>query len=161
MCRSMVDIQSATTEIRQGKERRRRKKKKKPDDENIMACPIPQGGHNKASFNASALSAAEWWLTLIHVHKSGWGWWVIFYSWHLITNTSFTRSEIQPLKTLVQVLCKLDTLSVPNHLICVILYWATKWLLGKVTTRTLHARSPTPIDAHTSWTANGQTDKNG
>jgi len=25
---------------------RRRRKKKKPQDENIMACPIPQGGHD-------------------------------------------------------------------------------------------------------------------
>jgi len=40
----MVDIQSATAENRRGK--RRKKKKKKPQDENIMACPIPQGGHN-------------------------------------------------------------------------------------------------------------------
>jgi len=38
----MVDIQSATAEIRRGKkkERRRRKKKKKPQGKNIMACPI-------------------------------------------------------------------------------------------------------------------------
>jgi len=35
----MADIQSATTEIRQGK--KRKKKKKKPQDENIMICPIP------------------------------------------------------------------------------------------------------------------------
>jgi len=34
----MVDIQSPTAEIRQGKKRRRRKKKKQ--DENIMVCPI-------------------------------------------------------------------------------------------------------------------------
>jgi len=38
----MVDIQSATAEIRRGK----KKKKKKPQDENIMVCPIPQGDHN-------------------------------------------------------------------------------------------------------------------
>jgi len=38
----MVNIQSPTAEIRQGK-----KKKKKKQDENIMACPIPYGGHNK------------------------------------------------------------------------------------------------------------------
>jgi len=35
----MVDIQSATAEIRRGK--KRKKKKKKPQDENIMVCPIP------------------------------------------------------------------------------------------------------------------------
>jgi len=34
----MVDIQSATAEIRRGKKRRRRRRKK-PQDENIMANP--------------------------------------------------------------------------------------------------------------------------
>jgi len=34
----MVDIQSATAEIRRGKKRR---KNKKPQGKNIMACPIP------------------------------------------------------------------------------------------------------------------------
>jgi len=43
MCGSMVDIQSPTAEIRQGKKER----KKKPQDENIMVCPITQGDHNK------------------------------------------------------------------------------------------------------------------
>jgi len=38
MCRSMVDIHSATTEIRRGKKRR---KKKETTGKNIMACPIP------------------------------------------------------------------------------------------------------------------------
>jgi len=39
----MVDIQSPTAEIRQGKKRRRRRRKKeekKKQDENIMVCPI-------------------------------------------------------------------------------------------------------------------------
>jgi len=36
----MADIQSATAEIRRGKNEER-KKKKKPQDENIMVCPIP------------------------------------------------------------------------------------------------------------------------
>jgi len=36
----MVDIQTATAEIRRRK-RRRKKKKKKPQDENIVTCPIP------------------------------------------------------------------------------------------------------------------------
>jgi len=35
----MVDIQSATAEIRRGKKEERRRKK--PQDENIMAYPIP------------------------------------------------------------------------------------------------------------------------
>jgi len=39
----MVDIQCAAAEIRRGKKLEDRKK---PQDENIMACPIPQGGHN-------------------------------------------------------------------------------------------------------------------
>jgi len=44
MCGSMVDIQSATADIRRGNKKKDRKierrKKKKPQDENIMACPI-------------------------------------------------------------------------------------------------------------------------
>jgi len=35
----MVDIQSATAEIKPGKMKTDRKKKKKPQDKNIMACP--------------------------------------------------------------------------------------------------------------------------
>jgi len=46
----MVDIQSATAKVRLGKEKAEERKKerirKKPQDENIMACPIPYGGHN-------------------------------------------------------------------------------------------------------------------
>jgi len=40
MCGSAVDIQSAMTEIRQGK------KKNKLQDENIMSASATQGGHN-------------------------------------------------------------------------------------------------------------------
>jgi len=40
MCRSMVDIQSSTAEIRRGKKEERRKKKKKKQDENIYGLPI-------------------------------------------------------------------------------------------------------------------------
>jgi len=36
----MVDIQSATAEIRRGKKEEERQKKK-PEGKNIMACPIP------------------------------------------------------------------------------------------------------------------------
>jgi len=39
MCRSMVDIQSLTAEIRRGKKKKEERKKKK-QDENIMVCPI-------------------------------------------------------------------------------------------------------------------------
>jgi len=46
MCRSMVDIQSPTAEIRRGKKRKKEEKKKK-QDENIMVCPITQGDHKK------------------------------------------------------------------------------------------------------------------
>jgi len=42
----MVDIQSATAEIRRGKKKKEKRKKKKPPDENIMAFPIRYGGHN-------------------------------------------------------------------------------------------------------------------
>jgi len=38
MCQSMVDINSAATEVRRGK--KRKKEGKKPRDKNIMACPI-------------------------------------------------------------------------------------------------------------------------
>jgi len=44
MCGNMVDVQSATAEIRRGiknKEERRRKKKKETTGKNIMAWPIP------------------------------------------------------------------------------------------------------------------------
>jgi len=41
----MTDIHPGTAEIRQGKKEIGRKKK--PQDENIMACPIPQGGQHE------------------------------------------------------------------------------------------------------------------
>jgi len=42
MCASMLDIQSAATEIRRGKKRKKkeRKKKKETTGQKIMACPI-------------------------------------------------------------------------------------------------------------------------
>jgi len=40
MCGSMVDIQSATAEIRRGIKKDRRRRRKKLQDENIMVCPI-------------------------------------------------------------------------------------------------------------------------
>jgi len=41
MCRSMVDIQSPTAEIRRGKKKKEEeRRKKKKQDENIMVCPI-------------------------------------------------------------------------------------------------------------------------
>jgi len=43
MCGSMVDIQSATAEIKQGKKERRKKQ-----DKNIMSASPMQGSHNKA-----------------------------------------------------------------------------------------------------------------
>jgi len=45
MCGSMVNIQSATAEIRRGKEKDRRKKK--PQGKNIMSASATQGRHNK------------------------------------------------------------------------------------------------------------------
>jgi len=42
----MVDIQFPTAENRRGKEKKKKERKNKLQDENIMACHIPQGGHN-------------------------------------------------------------------------------------------------------------------
>jgi len=42
----MVDIQSATAEIRRGKKEDRRRRQKKPQDKNIMSASAMQGGHN-------------------------------------------------------------------------------------------------------------------
>jgi len=39
----MVDIQSPTAEIREGKKKRNKERKKKLQGKNIMACPIPYG----------------------------------------------------------------------------------------------------------------------
>jgi len=44
MCISMVDIQSATAEIRRGKKKKERRKK--PQGKNIMSASATQGGHN-------------------------------------------------------------------------------------------------------------------
>jgi len=51
----MVDIQSATTEIKRGKKvrkkkERKKKERKKPQGKNVMACSIPLGGHKITSF---------------------------------------------------------------------------------------------------------------
>ena len=46
MCRSMVDIQSATAEIRRGK-KTEEERRKKPQDKNIMIASATQGGHNE------------------------------------------------------------------------------------------------------------------
>jgi len=41
MCRSMVDIQSPTAEIRRGKKKEEEEEEeRKKQDENIMVCPI-------------------------------------------------------------------------------------------------------------------------
>jgi len=42
----MVDIQSATAEIRRGKEEEE-EERKKPQGKNIMSASATQGGHNK------------------------------------------------------------------------------------------------------------------
>jgi len=41
MCRSMVDIQSPTAEIRRGKKKEEEEEGKKLQDENIYGLPIP------------------------------------------------------------------------------------------------------------------------
>jgi len=45
MCRTMVDIQSVTAEIRRGKKERKKKK-----DKNIMSASATQGGHNNSLY---------------------------------------------------------------------------------------------------------------
>ena len=41
MCRSMVDIQSPTAEIRRGKKKKEEEEERKKQDENIYGLPIP------------------------------------------------------------------------------------------------------------------------
>jgi len=50
MCRSMVDIQSTTAEIRRGK------KKKKKQDKIIVSASATQGGHNNITDLTGTLS---------------------------------------------------------------------------------------------------------
>jgi len=45
MCGSMVDIRSATAEIRRGK-KERRKKEEETKGQKYNGCPITYGGHN-------------------------------------------------------------------------------------------------------------------
>ena len=46
MCQSMVDIQSATAEIRRGKKKERKKEReRKKQNKNIMYASATQGGH--------------------------------------------------------------------------------------------------------------------
>ena len=52
MCRSMVDIQSPTAEIRRGKKEDRRKKLQ---GKNVMVCPITYGDHNNTDIQAMLL----------------------------------------------------------------------------------------------------------
>jgi len=52
----MVDIQCAAADIR--REKKEEDRRKKPQGENIMACPIPQGGHNHTSGNSN--HALKW-----------------------------------------------------------------------------------------------------
>jgi len=56
MCVSIVDSQSAMTEIRWGRKGKKKKQdetriwKKKPQDGNIMSASVTQGDHNKSNF---------------------------------------------------------------------------------------------------------------
>jgi len=54
MCRSMVDIQSATAEIRRGIKKDRKKERQKSQGKNIMSASAMQGGHNDTIFLHSA-----------------------------------------------------------------------------------------------------------
>jgi len=51
MCGSMVDIQSATVEIRRGKKIERKKKieRRKPQGKNIITACATQGGHKNVT----------------------------------------------------------------------------------------------------------------
>ena len=49
MCGSMVDMQSATAEIRRGK--KKRNKKKKPHGKNIISASATQGCHKQCGLN--------------------------------------------------------------------------------------------------------------
>jgi len=51
LCGSMVDILSATAEIRRGKKKEERKKK--PQDENVISASAKQGGHNNEATTAA------------------------------------------------------------------------------------------------------------
>ena len=51
MCRSMVDIQSATAEIRRGIKKEDRRKKLQ--GKNIMSASATQGGHKQVIFTVS------------------------------------------------------------------------------------------------------------
>jgi len=42
----MADIQYATAENRRGKKRKKKTEETTGQKINVMACPIPQGGHN-------------------------------------------------------------------------------------------------------------------
>ena len=53
MCRSMVDIQSPTAEIRRGIKKRKIEDRKKPKGKNIMSASATQGGHNESLFMCS------------------------------------------------------------------------------------------------------------
>jgi len=44
----MVDVKSATAEIRRGKKKDRKKDRKKPQGKNIMSASATEGGHKKA-----------------------------------------------------------------------------------------------------------------
>jgi len=51
----MVDIQSVAAEIRKGKKKKEEEGRKKPQGKNIMACPVPEGRHNKYWFNGCVI----------------------------------------------------------------------------------------------------------
>jgi len=80
MCRSMVDIQYAAAEISRGKKRKKKKERKKPQGINILACPIPQGGHKKIGF----------WLVISNCWKYG-----PPEIWQSLQNDSETASQCQ------------------------------------------------------------------
>jgi len=60
----MVDIQSATAEIRRGIKKRR---KKKPQDKNIMFACATQGGHNEVRDDGVAVASVASYANHLHL----------------------------------------------------------------------------------------------
>jgi len=56
----MVDIHSATAEIRRGKEKKEEERKKnKPQGKNIMSASATQGGYNKTNLTIQYTATEE------------------------------------------------------------------------------------------------------
>jgi len=64
MCRSMVDIQFATAEIRRGKKRRKKERKNhRNHGKTIMSASATQGGHKQRCLSHMPSQYGELWPT--------------------------------------------------------------------------------------------------